>query len=77
MGGLVCTRTTVILILKRFEKIGVVPFTLFLDRKYFMLLTLSASHHSSPPHQTKHQNSAACAMPTPALHSAQRKHYLT
>jgi len=43
------------MILKRFEKIGAVPFTLFVDRKYFMLLMPSASHHSSPPHQTKHQ----------------------
>ena len=55
MCGLICTQTTVILILKRSEKIGAVPFTLFVDSKYFMLLMPSASCHSSPPHQTKHQ----------------------
>lgn len=55
MGGLVCIQTTVILILKIFGKIGAVPFTLFVDSKYFMLLTPCASCHSSPPHRTKHQ----------------------
>lgn len=55
MGGVVCTQTTIILNLKRSEKIWVIPFTLFVDGKYFMLLMPSVSHHSSPPQQTKLQ----------------------
>lgn len=61
----VCTQTTVILIFKRFEKIGVVPFTLFVHGKYFMPLMPSASHHSSLPHETNHQtwHCLCCACP--------------
>lgn len=60
-----CTQTTVILILKIFEKIGVVPFTLSVDGKYFMPLMPSASYHSSLPHQTNHQtwHCLCCACP--------------
>lgn len=37
------------------KKIQAVSFTGFVDSKYFTFLMPCASHHSSPPHQTKHQ----------------------
>lgn len=78
MGGPTCTQTTVILILKIFEKIGAVLVTVFVESKYFIPLTPSASCHSSPAHQLHIKRVTACAMLVPfilALHLVQRKHY--